>query len=194
MKKVVMFFLAIFAITSFSGCGYNSIQKNDEAVNAAHAQVLSVYKKRADLIPNLVEIVKGYASHEKKVFTEVATARAKATQIALPSNATPEQAQAFLESQKGLQSSLSRLIAIAENYPQLKADQGFRDLQRQLEETETQATAVRNKYIRSIQAYNDTVRKFPTNITAWLFGYERKPQLQFEDETEIKKSPKVIFN
>ena len=125
MKKVVMFFLAIFAITSFSGCGYNSIQKNDEAVNAAHAQVLSVYKKRADLIPNLVEIVKGYASHEKKVFTEVATARAKATQIALPSNATPEQAQAFLESQKGLQSSLSRLIAIAENYPQLKADQGF---------------------------------------------------------------------
>ncbi len=189
-----MFFLAIFAITSFSGCGYNSIQKNDEAVNAAHAQVLSVYKKRADLIPNLVEIVKGYASHEKKVFTEVATARAKATQIALPSNATPEQAQAFLESQKGLQSSLSRLIAIAENYPQLKADQGFRDLQRQLEETETQATAVRNKYIRSIQAYNDTVRKFPTNITAWLFGYERKPQLQFEDETEIKKSPKVIFN
>lgn len=194
MKKVIMFFLAIFAITSFSGCGYNSIQKNDEAVNAAHAQVLSVYKKRADLIPNLVETVKGYASHEKEVFAEVTTARAKATQITLPSNATPEQAQAFLESQKGLQSSLSRLIAIAENYPQLKADQGFRDLQRQLDEVETQATAVRNKYIRSIQAYNSTVRRFPTNITAAIFGYERKPQLQFEDEAEIKKSPKVTFN
>lgn len=194
MKKVILFFLAVFAVTSFSGCGYNSIQKNDEAVNAAHAQVLSVYKKRADLIPNLVETVKGYASHEKEVFAEVTTARANATQITLPANATPEQAHAFLEGQKGLQSSLSRLIAIAENHPQLKADQGFRDLQRQLEETETQATAVRNKYIRSIQAYNGTVRKFPTNITAWVFRYETKPQMQFEDEEEIKKSPRVTFN
>lgn len=191
-KMMVAMFLCVMTF-SVSGCGYNSIQMQDEAVNAAHAQVLSVYKKRYDLIPNLVEVVKGYATHEKAIFTEVAEMRAKTGQATLSVNASVEETKAFLDSQKVLASSLSRLIAVAENYPQLKADQNFRALQQQLEEVETQATAARNKYIRAIQGYNAMVRQFPNNLTAAIFGYHPKPQMQFEDEGVIKQSPRVKF-
>lgn len=184
---------AFFATVLLSGCGYNTIQKQDEEVNSAHAQVLSVYQKRFDLIPNIVQVVKGYADHEKSVFTEVAEARASVGRVTLPKDATPEQAKEFMDSQKNFGSTLSRLLMVAENYPQLKADAGFRDLQRQLEEIESQATASRNKYIRSIKTYNTTVRSFPVNLTAMVFGYKAKPQVQFENEQEIRKSPQVKF-
>lgn len=193
MKQIITWLGAVVFALSLTGCGYNSIQVADEAVNASHAQVLSVYKKRADLIPNLVEVVKGYAAHEQKVFIDVAEARAKAGQVTLPKDATPEQMKVFVDVQKSLGGSLSRLLAVAENYPQLKANEGFRDLQKQLEEVENQATAVRNKYIRSIQTYNSLVRQFPVNLTAAVFGYDKKPQVQFEDEAVIKKAPEVKF-
>jgi LemA protein len=193
MKRIIARGVAILTL-ALPGCGYNAIQQRDEAVNSAHAQVLSVYKKRADLIPNLVEVVKGYATHEKGVLVSVTEARAKATQVTLPTDATPEQMKAFIASQKELGSSVARLLAVAENYPQLKANENFLGLQRQLEEVESQATAVRNKYIRSIQTYNSTVRSFPVNLTAAMFGYHPKPQMQFEDEQEIKKAPKVQFS
>lgn len=191
MKQLVLLMMLI--LFSVSGCGYNAIQEQDEAVSAAHAQMLSVYKKRFDLVPNLVEVVKAYAVHEETVFTEVAEARSKTGQVNLPVNASSEQMKSFLDDQKLLSSSLSRLIVVAENYPQLKADSGFRDLQRQLDEIETQATAVRNRYIRSIQTYNKTIRKIPVNVTAWIFGYHRKPQMQFEDGESIKNAPQVRF-
>lgn len=185
--------IAVTLSVFLSGCGYNAIQRQDETVNSHHAQLLSVYKKRADLIPNLVEVVKGYAVHEKGVFTEVTESRAKVGQVTLPINATPEQLKAFMDAQKQMASVLSRLIAVSENYPQLKADASFRDLQRQLDEVETQATAARNRYIRSIQNYNSLVRQFPNNLTAMIFGYKPKQQMQFEDEKEIKVTPKVKF-
>lgn len=190
---MVKWLCAAFAALLLSGCGYNSIQKADEAVSAAHAQVLSVYKKRADLIPNLVEVVKGEASFEKSTLEAVVQARAKATQVTLPENATEAQMKAFMDAQKAVGSGLARLLAVAESYPTLKANQGFRDLARQLEEVENQSTAVRNKYIRTIQAYNMLVRQFPVNMTAAMFGYDKKQQLQFEDEATIKKVPQVKF-
>lgn len=190
MKNVSFLLLAVVLL---SGCGYNTIQKQDEEVNSAHAQILSVYQKRFDLVPNLVQVVKGYAEHEKAIFIEVAEARASVGKVELPKDATPEQAQLFMDSQKHFSSALSRLLVVAENYPQLKADAGFRDLQRQLEEIESQATAARNKYIRSISTFNFTVRAFPVNLTAKLFGYSPKPQLQFENEQDIKRSPQVKF-
>lgn len=192
MKNKIALLLLAVALT-FSGCGYNSIQSWDEAVSSAHSQMLSVYQKRADLIPNLVNVVKGYAVHEKAVLTEVTAARAKVGQVILSPDAKPEQVAAFLKDQNTLSSALTRLLVVAENYPQLKADRNFLDLQQQLEVMESQATAARNKYIRSIETYNTTVRKFPVNITAAIFGYEKKLQMQFEDEREILKSPKVEF-
>lgn len=193
MNVVTKYLLVFAAALSLSGCGYNAIQSADEAVNAAHAQVLSVYKKRADLIPNIVEVVKAEASFERSTLEAVVNARAKATQVTLPANATPEQVKAFMEAQKEVGSGLSRLLAVAESYPQLKANAGFQDLRRQLEQVETQATAVRNKYIRSIQSYNTLVRGFPVNLTAKMFGHKEKPQVQFEDEAVIKNSPRVQF-
>lgn len=178
---------------SLTGCGYNGIQRLDEEVKSSQAQVLSVYKKRADLIPNIVETVKGEASFEKSTLEAVVNARSKATQITPPENATPEQMEAFLKAQKELGSGLGRLLAISENYPNLKSNAGFADLRRQLGEVETQATAARNKYIRSIRNYNSHVRQFPVNLTAMMFGYETKPQVQFEDEAELKKTPQVKF-
>ncbi len=193
MKRIITMLSIVLSAFALTGCGYNDIQKADEAVNSAHAQVLSVYKKRADLIPNLVEVVKGYAAHEKEVFISVADARSRAGQVVLPANATPEEQQRFVEAQKNLGGALTRLLAVAENYPQLKANESFRDLQRQLTEMENQATAVRNKYIRSIQGYNTLVRQFPVNLTASVFGFKSKQQMQFEDEAVIKKTPQVKF-
>lgn len=193
MKRIITMLSIVLSAFALTGCGYNDIQKADEAVNSAHAQVLSVYKKRADLIPNLVEVVKGYAAHEKEVFISVADARSRAGQVVLPANATPEEQQRFVEAQKNLGGALTRLLAVAENYPQLKANESFRDLQRQLTEMENQSTAVRNKYIRSIQTYNTLVRQFPVNLTASVFGFKSKQQMQFEDEAVIKKTPQVKF-
>ncbi|MDO8523622.1 MAG: LemA family protein [bacterium] len=192
MNRTIVLAVAVLFLT-LSGCGYNTIQNQDEGVKSAHAQVLSVYKKRADLIPNLVEVVKGFAAQEKSVLVGVTEARAKATQVTLPADATPQQMKAFLDSQKALGASLGRLLAVAEAYPQLKSDVGFLNLQRQLDEVESQATAARNKYIRSIRQYNITVRSFPVNLTAMFFGYKEKPQMQFEDEQAIKKTPQVKF-
>jgi LemA protein len=190
LLKIIMVALVSLLLTS---CGYNTMGDLDEEVKAAHSQVLSVYKKRADLVPNLVSVVKNYAAHEESVFTEVTESRAKAGQVTLPENATPEDVKKFSEAQKSFGNSLSRLLVVAENYPQLKADQGFLKLQDQLETIENQATASRNKYIRAIKEYNKVVRSFPNNLTASWFDHKIKPQVEFDDEEEIKKAPKIEF-
>jgi LemA protein len=179
----------------FSGCGYNTLQTTDEQIKAGWAEVLNQYQRRADLVPNLVNVVKGYAAHEKEVFTRVTEARAKVGTI----RATPEllnDPQAFSKFQAAqgeLSSALSRLLAVAENYPQLKADGLFRDLQAQLEGTENRITVARNRYIQAVQAYNVTVRQFPSNLTAMVFGYKVKPSFAVENEKEIATPPKVDF-
>jgi LemA protein len=179
-----------------SGCGYNTLQRNDEQINAAWSEVLNQYQRRADLVPNLVNTVKGYARHEREVLTQVTEARANVGQI----RATPEllndpQAfQRFQQVQGQLSSALSRLLAVAENYPQLQAAQNFRDLQAQLEGTENRIAVARNRYIEAVQQYNVTVRSFPTNLTAKLFGHGVKPNFAVENEQEIKKAPTVDFS
>jgi LemA protein len=171
------------------------LQSTDEQIKASWAEVLNQYQRRADVIPNLVNTVKGYASHEKDVLTQVTEARAKVGSI----QATPElvnDAQAFARFQAAqgeLSAALSRLLAVAENYPQLKADRLFRDLQAQLEGTENRITVARNRYIKAVQDYNLTVRSFPTNFTAMLFGYQTKPSFTVENEQAISTPPRVDF-
>ncbi|HSF46736.1 MAG TPA: LemA family protein [Burkholderiales bacterium] len=178
-----------------SGCGYNTLQSEDEQIKAAWAEVLNQYQRRADLVPNLVNVVKGYASHEKDTLESVTNARARVGSVqATPQLLNDPQAFAqFQQAQGELSSALSRLLAVAENYPQLKADALFRDLQAQLEGTENRITVARNRYIKSVQEYNVTVRSFPTNLTAMVFGFEVKPSFTVEDEREISKAPKVDF-
>ncbi len=191
-------FLAVFsllALLSLSGCGYNTLQSQDEQIKASWAEVLNQYQRRADLVPNLVNVVKGYAAHEKDVLIQVTQARAKVGQL----QATPElindpQAfQKFQAAQGQLGSALSRLMVVSENYPQLKADGLFRDLQAQLEGTENRITVARNRYIQSVQTYNTTVRQFPGNLTAKMFGFTVKPNFTVENEKEISKAPQVDF-
>jgi LemA protein len=178
-----------------SGCGYNTIQSQDEQVKASWSEVLNQYQRRADLVPNLVNTVKGYANQEKEVLTRVTEARAQVGSI----RATPElladpQAFAKFEAAQGqLSSSLSRLLVVSENYPQLKSDANFRDLQAQLEGTENRITVARNRYIKSVQDYNVTVRSFPNNLTAKVFGYQEKPNFSVTNEAEISKPPRVDF-
>jgi len=193
--KIMQWLGASLIALALSGCGYNDFQRLDEAVKANQARVLNVYQKRADLIPNIVATVKGEANFEQETLTKVIEARAKATQVTPPdpAKATPEQMKAFVEAQKEIGSGLARLLAVSENYPNLKANAGFADLRRQLSEVETQATAARAIYIKSIRDYNVLARRFPTNLTASVFGYETKPQIQFEDEASIKKTPQVKF-
>lgn len=178
-----------------SGCGYNTLQSEDEQIKAAWAEVLNQYQRRADLVPNLVNVVKGYASHEKDTLESVTNARARVGSVqATPQLLNDPKAFAqFQQAQGELSSALSRLLAVAENYPQLKADALFRDLQAQLEGTENRITVARNRYIKSVQEYNVTVRSFPTNLTAMVFGFEVKPSFTVEDEREISKAPKVDF-
>jgi len=178
-----------------SGCGYNSLQSQDEGVKAAWAEVVNQFQRRADLVPNLVNTVKGYAAHEKDVFESVTNARAKVSSVQVtPELLNDEAAFAkFQAAQREMSSALSRLIAVAENYPQLKADTVFRDLQAQLEGTENRITVARNRYISSIQGYNTTVRSFPTNLTAKWFGHSVKPTFTVENEREISSAPKVDF-
>ena len=178
-----------------SGCGYNTFQSTDEQIKASWAEVLNQYQRRADLIPNLVNTVKGFAAQEQAVLLGVTEARARIGSI----QATPElinDAQAFARFQAAqgeLTSALSRLMVIVENYPQLKSDANFRDLQAQLEGTENRITVARNRYIKAVQEYNVTVRSFPSNLTAMLFGYSVKPSFTVENEKEISRAPTVDF-
>jgi LemA protein len=178
-----------------SGCGYNTIQSNDENVNAGWAEVLNQYQRRADLVPNLVNVVKGYATHEKEVLEAVTLARSRVGSIqATPELVNDPQAFAKFQAAQGeLSSALSRLLVVSENYPQLKADASFRDLQAQLEGTENRVTVARNRYIAAVQVYNVTVRSFPNNLTAMIFGYKTKPGFTVDNEKAISSAPKVDF-
>ena len=178
-----------------SGCGYNTLQSTDEQIKASWAEVLNQYQRRADLVPNLVNVVKGYAAHEKEVLTQVTEARAKVGSIqATPELINDEQAFAkFQQAQASMTSALSRLLAVSERYPQLKADGVFRDLQAQLEGTENRIAVARNRYIKAVQEYNVTVRSFPSNLTAMMFGFKTKPSFTVEDEKAISAAPRVDF-
>jgi LemA protein len=178
-----------------SGCGYNTIQSADEQVKAAWSEVLNQYQRRADLVPNLVETVKAFAKQEMDVFTRVTEARARVGSIqATPELVeNPEAFRRFQQAQGELSSALSRLLVVAENYPQLKSDANFRDLQAQLEGTENRIAVARNRYIKGVEQYNVTVRQFPSNLTAMAFGYKPKPNFTVENEREIQSAPKVDF-
>jgi len=190
--------LALFAVVAslLSGCGYNTFQTGDEAIKAAWSEVLNQYQRRADLVPNLVNTVKGYASHEKDVLTQVTQARAQVGSIqATPELINnPEAFAKFQQAQAGLSSALSRLLVVSENYPNLKADASFRDLQAQLEGTENRITVARNRYIRAVETYNVAVRSFPSNLTAMMFGYQVKPNFSVENEKAISTAPTVDFS
>jgi LemA protein len=187
--------LPLIILLSLSGCGYNQFQSLDEEAKASWSEVLNQYQRRADLVPNLVETVKGYAAHEKEVLTDVANARSKvgSMQVTPELLNDPEAFAKFQAAQGQLTSALSRLMAVAENYPNLKADQGFRDLQAQLEGTENRVTVARNRYIETIKDYNVAVRSFPNNLTAMMFGYKTKPSFTVENEKAISSAPKVEF-
>jgi LemA protein len=195
MMKAWTRILVLAAVLALSGCGYNQLQSTDEQVKAAWSEVVNQYQRRADLIPNLVETVKGYAAQEKDVLLGVTNARARVGSIqATPELVdNPEAFARFQQAQGELTSALSRLLVVAENYPQLKSDQNFRELQAQLEGTENRITVARNRYIKAVQDYNLVVRSFPTNLTAMMFSYKPKPQFTVENEREISKPPKVDF-
>lgn len=194
--RALMVVLSLLATVLLSGCGYNAMQAQDEQIKAAWAEVLNQYQRRADLVPNLVGVVKGYAAHEKDVLTQVTEARAQVGAI----KATPElinDAAAFAKFQQAqtqMTSALSRLLAVSENYPNLKADGAFRDLQAQLEGTENRVTVARNRFIKAVQEYNTTVRSFPSNLTAMAFGYKTKASFEVENEKAISVAPKVDFS
>jgi LemA protein len=185
----------LVASLGLSGCGYNTLQTQDEAVKAAWSEVINQYQRRADLIPNLVNTVKGYAAQEERVLVGVTEARARATSIQVTPELLndPAALQKFQAAQGELTSALKTLLAITENYPDLKSDQNFRDLQAQLEGTENRIAVARNRYIESVQAYNGTVRQFPTNLTAMLFKHEIKPNFTVENEAAIAAPPAVDF-
>jgi LemA protein len=187
------------ALTAFvlllSGCGYNTLQSTDEQTKSAWSEVLNQYQRRADLVPNLVETVKAFATQEREVFTRVTEARARVGSIqATPELIdNPEAFAKFQAAQGELAGALSRLLVVAENYPQLKSDANFRDLQAQLEGTENRIAVARNRYIKAVQDYNVTVRSFPSNLTAMAFGYKTKANFSVENEREISNAPKVDF-
>ncbi|WP_027080714.1 LemA family protein [Luteimonas mephitis] len=188
MRLILLMVLAAL----LSGCGYNQIQQKDEAVKAGWSEVLNQYKRRADLIPNLVSTVKGYAAHEQQVLTQVTEARAKVGQI----NVNADDAaslQQFQQAQGELSGALSRLMAVVESYPNLKADQAFLNLQTQLEGTENRITVARGRYIQLVQDYNTYIRSFPQNLVAMMFGYKQKPNFTVENERAIQEAPAVDF-
>lgn len=197
-KGIIMFkrLLTVLLVTSLTGCGYNTLQSGDENIKASWSEVLNQYQRRADLVPNLVNVVKGYAAHEKDVLTQVTEARARVGSIqASPELVNDEEAfQKFIAAQGQMTSAISRLLAVAENYPQLKADGLFRDLQAQLEGTENRITVARNRYIDTVKEYNITVRSFPSNLTAMAFGIKTKPNFTVENEQAIAQPPKVDFS
>jgi LemA protein len=195
MRKLTLPLLLLFAVI-LSGCGYNTLQSTDEQIKASWGEVVNQYQRRADLVPNLVNVVKGFAAQEKDVLLGVTNARSRVGSV----QATPElindpDAFAKFQSAQGeLSSALSRLLVVAENYPQLKSDANFRELQAQLEGTENRITVARNRYIKAVQDYNVVVRSFPTNLTAMAMGYKVKPTFTVENEKEISVAPKVDFD
>jgi LemA protein len=195
MQRLWLKLSILFLALSLGGCGYNTFQRLDEETKANWSEVLNQYQRRADLVPNLVNTVKGYASHERKVLTEVTEARARVGSIqATPELVDdPEAFARFQQAQAQMTSALSRLLLVAENYPQLKADANFRDLQAQLEGTENRITVARNRYIQSVKDYNIAVRSFPNNLTAMMFDYDPKPTFTVEDEKAVSRPPTVDF-
>ncbi len=187
--------LASFSLFGLSGCGYNAIQALDEQINASWSEVLNQYQRRADLVPNLVNVVKGYAAHEAEVLQQVTEARARVGSIqATPDLVNnPEAFQQFQGAQSELGGALSRLLMVTENYPQLKADGLFRDLQAQLEGTENRITVARNRYIVAVQGYNTRIRQFPSNLTAKMFGYSPKPNFTVTNPEALSQPPQVEF-
>jgi LemA protein len=193
MLRQIIAVVALGATLMLSGCGYNDIQALDEGTKSSWSEVLNQYQRRSDLIPNLVKTVQGYANQEKDVLIAVTEARAKVGQIKVdPSD--PASLKQFEQAQGAVGSALSRLLVVSENYPQLKSDASFRELQAQLEGTENRITVSRKRYIDSIQQYNVAVRQFPNNLTAMAFGYKDKPQFSVENEKEISKAPAVNFD
>ncbi len=190
--RIFQIALVVFAGVSLSSCGYNEIVSKNEAVSGAWSQVQNVYQRRADLIPNLVETVKGAANFEQKTLTDVMEARAKATQITIKADdLTPEKVAQYQQAQQGLSSALGRLLAVSENYPQLKANQNFLELQSQLEGTENRITVERMKFNQAVQDYNTYIQKFPTNFIAKWFDFSKKGY--FEADAGADKAPKVQF-
>ena len=184
--------LVLTAALLLSGCGYNTIQVQDEQTKSAWSEVLNQYQRRADLIPNLVNTVKGFAAQEQAVLIGVTEARAKATQVKVDP-ADPASLQQFQAAQGELSSALARLMVVVERYPELKSDQNFLDLQAQIEGTENRITVARQRYIESVQTYNSTVRKFPSNLTAKLFGHDVKANFTVENEAAVSTPPQVDF-
>ncbi len=195
MKRVLIVMLTVLSVSGMTGCGYNTLQSTDENINATWSEVVNQYQRRADLIPNLVETVKGYAAQEQEILLGVTEARSKVGSI----QATPEMVndpaalRKFSAAQGELSSALSRLLVVVENYPQLKSDVNFRDLQAQLEGTENRIAVARQRYIKAVQEYNVIVRSFPSNLTAMIFGYDTKPQFTVENEAQIAQPPQVDF-
>jgi LemA protein len=195
MKRAFVALILLVAMLGLGGCGYNTMQAGDQQIKAAWAEVVNQYQRRADLVPNLVNTVKGFAQQEKDVLLGVTNARSKVGSI----QATPELVndpaafQKFQAAQGELSSALSRLMVVAENYPQLKSDANFRDLQAQLEGTENRIAVARNRYIKAVQEYNTMVVQFPNNLTAMIFGFKEKPQFTVENEKAISSAPKVDF-
>jgi LemA protein len=192
MRNVVILLLLTFTL---AGCGYNTLQSRDEQVKASWSEVVNQYQRRADLVPNLVNTVKGYAAHEREVLNQVTTARAQATSVQVTPEVLNDPAAfaRFQSAQGALTGALSRLLAVSENYPQLKADANFRDLQAQLEGTENRITVARNRYIQAVRDYNVSVRSFPNNLTAMAFGYQVKPNFTVADEKAVAEAPPVNF-
>ena len=187
--------LVLLVGLALAGCGINTIPTLDEQAKAAWSEVLNQYQRRADLIPNLVETVKGFAEQESKVLTEVVEARAKATQVQIPPDilTNKEAFDKFQKAQGELTGALSRLLVVSEQYPNLKANQGFQDLRVQLEGTENRITVARNRYIKTVADYNVLARSFPTNLTAKVFGYDVKPSFTVQNEAQISAPPVVDF-
>ena len=196
MRKLVMSLIVVVASANLAGCGYNKLQNQDEGVKAAWSEVVNQYQRRADLIPNLVATVKGFAAQEERVLVGVTEARAKATSIQLTPELinNPEAFAKFQAAQGELSQALKSLLVTVERYPELKSDANFRDLQAQLEGTENRIAVARNRYIKTVQDYNTTVRSFPTNLTAKMFSHEVKPNFAVENEAVIARPPSVDFN
>jgi LemA protein len=196
MNKFFVTLMLLVATLGLGGCGYNTMQAGDQQIKAAWAEVVNQYQRRTDLVPNLVNTVKGFAQQEKDVLLGVTNARSKVGSI----QATPELVndaaalKKFSAAQGELSSALSRLLVVTENYPQLKSDANFRELQAQLEGTENRITVARNRYIKAVQEYNTTVVQFPSNLTAMVFGFKEKAQFTVENEKEISTAPKVDFS
>ncbi len=195
IMKVFLRIIVLFCFLAFASCGYNSLVSMDEETDAAWAQVLNQYKRRSDLIPSLVKVVKAYAKHEKETLTQVVEARSKATSMQLSPKLlqNPKTFQSFQKAQGALSSALSRLMLVVERYPNLKANTNFSNLQASLEGTENRLAVARKRYIASIKQYNVQVRKFPSNLTAKLFGFAVKPNFSVENEEALKQAPEIDF-